>query len=445
MKDQGGEHPVRSGTGGPSAYGMKHARSGKGSAQDPSYPTADSNALMDTLAQNPLDQTEHLVDGTPPKTAMDPLGLSPDSARNIHHILLMGHGTALRSKVRGTTGIPSAHSSQAPRTRVADLAHMLRDSGYQVTTSTSPLDSQRLLEKIRPSAIVLDPLIPTAEGVEFEMIAEIQKQGDPIPLLLLVGNLRELQEIRRIPILFKDFLVHPFRAAELLQRIELLLVSKERYLELQTRTRTLEGQVIRDFKTGLYTERHFRHLLRQEFQRAERHHLPLSFLLIDVDNFKQINDNCEYSFGDFVLKQFANILQNSIRDIDHAARFGGDEFMALLPNTTPAEAVQVAARIRQQLNKREFDNGTYQARVTISIGADTYDGRGLSSPEDLRRRANLALKEAKTRGKNRIWLYSGVELKRSPAAADGPKTGSPKAGESKAEGSQGETTGGSSD
>jgi diguanylate cyclase (GGDEF)-like protein len=415
MMKQGGENPVRSGAGTSSAYGIENSPNKKPSSNSETphanVHAAGNHAMVKTPVNHKI-EAEHLVDSIPPRTVSDPHGQPPGSAKNIHHILLMGHGTALRSKVRGSTGIPSPASPEAPRTRVADLACMLRDSGYQVTTSTSPLDSQRLLEKIRPSAIVLDPLIPTAEGIEFEMIADIQKQGDPIPLLLLVGNLRELQEIRRIPILFKDFLVHPFRAAELLQRIELLLVSKERFLELQTRTRTLEGQIIRDFKTGLYTERHFRHLLRQEFQRAERHHLPLSFLLIDVDNFKQINDNYEYSFGDFVLKNFAQILQNSIRDIDHAARFGGDEFMALLPNTTPAEAVQVAARIRQQLSKREFDNGTYQTRLTISIGADTYDGRGLSSPEDLRRRANLALKEAKARGKNRIWLYSGVELKK---------------------------------
>ena len=427
MKEQGGDQPVHSGAGGPSAYRIQNASKTKMGASNPSIhvggadTSSDSNSTKDSSTPGSeipgSHPTKQLVDSIPPRTVSGPHGRNTGSARQIHHILLMGHGTALRSKVRKSSGLQAAHPSplenpEGGGTRVADLARMLRDSGYQVTTSTSPLDSQRLLEKIRPSAIVLDPLVPTAEGIEFEMIAEIQKQGDPIPLLLLVGNLRELQEIRRIPILFKDFLVHPFRAAELLQRIELLLVSKERYLELQNRARTLEGQVIRDFKTGLYTERHFRHLLRQEFQRAERHHLPLSFLLIDVDNFKQINDNFEYSFGDFVLKSFAQILQNSIRDIDHAARFGGDEFMALLPNTTPAEAVQVAARIRQQLSKREFDNGTYQTRLTISIGADTYDGRGLSSPEDLRRRANLALKEAKNRGKNRIWLYSGVERKK---------------------------------
>ena len=67
----------------------------------------------------------------------------------------------------------------------------------------------------------------------------------------------------------------------------------------------------------------------------------------------------------------------------------------------------MAGRFRNQVVRSAFDNGHYQTRITVSIGIDTYDGRGISSPEDLRRRANLALKEAKTRGKNKIWLYSG--------------------------------------
>jgi predicted signal transduction protein with EAL and GGDEF domain len=110
-----------------------------------------------------------------------------------------------------------------------------------------------------------------------------------------------------------------------------------------------------------------------------------------------------------VLNEFAQILRRNVRDIDHSARFGGDEFMLLLPNTTTAEAVQVAARIRNQVARKIFDNGQYQMKVTVSIGLDTYDGRGLSSPDDLRSRANRALKEAKRLGKNRIWLYSGGE------------------------------------
>lgn len=315
----------------------------------------------------------------------------------IHHVFLMCHRPA--SDPIGPEEPPGPEL----------IAESLKASGYQVTWSRSPLDSKRLLEKVRPSVVVLDPMVCVADGVEFELASGLQLAEDPIPLLVLVNDLTELQEIRKVQALFKNFLVKPFSQEELLHRLELLLLSKDSYLSLQLHARKLEGQVIRDFKTGLYTERHFRHLLRQEFQRAERHHSSLSFLLIDIDNFKQINDDFEYRFGDFVLAQFAEILQRNVRDIDHLARLGGDEFLILLPSTTRAEAVQVASRICKHVAKKSFDDSIYHARVTCSIGIDTYDGRGLSSPEDLQTRANMALKESKARGKNRIWLYSGPD------------------------------------
>ncbi|PIE23763.1 MAG: hypothetical protein CSA62_06565 [Planctomycetota bacterium] len=355
----------------------------------------------------------------------------------IHHVFLMCHRAEAQEALFHPEENPGLgeHGSGRQGQRHSDgteqthdlpslLFRLLQEHGYQVTLSRSPIESRRLLELVRPSLIVLDPLVCSAGAVEFETVSELQGQLDPIPLVVLVDELSELRELRRVPALFKDFVIKPFRREELLHRIELQLQSKERFIQLQSHTRKLEGQVIRDFKTGLYTERHFRHLLRQEFQRAERHHTALSFLLLDVDDFKTINDSCEYSFGDYVLNEFAQILLRNVRDIDHSARFGGDEFMLLLPNTTTAEAVQVAARIRNQVQRKTFDNSSYQQRITVSIGIDTFDGRGLSSPDDLRRRANLALKEAKKRGKNRIWLYSGGEepedarLKQS-ASADG--------------------------
>ncbi len=310
------------------------------------------------------------------------------------HVLLMLH--------RKTEASPSLQGPAAP-----DLARSLSAAGYQVTTSENPIDSKRILEKICPSVIVLDPLVCRAESVEFDLVRRLQTKENPIPLIVLVGSLGELPEVRRVPAAFKDFVVRPFSQEELAQRIEQSLQAKERYLSLQIHARRLEGEVIRDSKTGLYTERHFRHLLGQEFQRSERHRTPLSFVLIDIDNFKRINDSFEYLYGDFVLAEFAKILSRSIRGIDHAARFGGDEFMVLLPNTSPAEAVRVAGRFRSQLARRVFDNRTYRTTITVSIGIDTYDGRGMSTPEELRRRANLALKDAKARGKNKIWLYSG--------------------------------------
>jgi diguanylate cyclase (GGDEF)-like protein len=137
-------------------------------------------------------------------------------------------------------------------------------------------------------------------------------------------------------------------------------------------------------------------------------------LLIDVDNFKAVNDTTEYAFGDEVLRRVAEALHGTVRETDFAARFGGDEFCVLLPQTSPAEAVQTALRIRQRIAGTVMQSGNYQRQVTVSIGVDSYDGRSASSIDHLRRNANRALQEAKRRGKNQVWLYSGKEMGKEP-------------------------------
>ena len=156
-----------------------------------------------------------------------------------------------------------------------------------------------------------------------------------------------------------------------------------------------------------------------QWKRAQRHQNPLSLLLIDVDNFKGVNDTTEYAFGDEVLRRVADALKGNVRETDFAARFGGDEFCVLLPQTSPAEAVQTALRIRKRISGMSVSSGSYERQVTVSIGVDSYDGRKASSVDQLRRNANRALQEAKRRGKNQVWLYSGAEAPASSEASGG--------------------------
>jgi diguanylate cyclase (GGDEF)-like protein len=95
-----------------------------------------------------------------------------------------------------------------------------------------------------------------------------------------------------------------------------------------------------------------------------------------------------------------------VRETDFAARLGGDEFCLLLPQTTPKEAVQTALRIRQRIAETVVTDGDYSRAVTVSMGIDAYDGRSKTSARDLRSRANQALKDAKKRGKNQVWLFT---------------------------------------
>lgn len=295
------------------------------------------------------------------------------------------------------------------RDPISELCAALSRSGYTVQLADSLAQSHRLAQERRPDLVVLNPLVLCAGGVELELLEGMQHRDDPVPVILLVDDLQALGEARQMQIPFRDFVLKPASTAEVVHRVELALHTRARVRGLQARAQKLESQVSMDFKTGLVSELYMKRILGTEWKRAQRHQNPLSLLLIDVDDFKSVNDTTEYTFGDEVLRRVADALKANVRETDFAARFGGDEFCVLLPQTSPAEAVQTALRIRQRIGGMIVQSGNYQRQVTVSIGVDCYDGRSASTMEHLRRNANRALHEAKRRGKNQVWLYSGRE------------------------------------
>jgi diguanylate cyclase (GGDEF)-like protein len=302
----------------------------------------------------------------------------------------------------------------------AQIEAMAR-AGFSIRESESLAQSCRLLAEVQPDVVILNPLVLCAGGVELELLEGLQKEEEPVPVLLLVNDLGMLAEARNLKIAFRDFLLKPYTPAECTHRVELALLARRKFQRLQARNRQLEGQVSVDFKTGLISELYFRRILGLEWKRAQRHQNPLSLLLLDVDDFKRINDSTEYVFGDEVLKRVAESLRSTIRETDFAARCGGDEFCVLLPQTSPAEAVQTALRIRQRIAGMNVQTLGYAQKVTVSIGIDTFDGRSAMTVDVLRRNANQALKEAKRRGKNQVWLYAGRESPTGAADERGPE------------------------
>jgi diguanylate cyclase (GGDEF)-like protein len=301
------------------------------------------------------------------------------------------------------------------RDPLGELTAALARSGFDVRVGESLAQSHRLVAQTRPDVVVLNPLVLCAGGIELELLEGLQRDDDPVPVILLVDDLRMLADARQTKIPFRDFVLKPYSAAECVHRVELALLTRTKIRALHVRTQQLESQVSIDFKTGLISELYFKRILGLEWKRAQRHQNPLSLLLIDVDNFKDVNDSTEYAFGDEVLRRVAEALKHTVRETDFPARFGGDEFCVLLPQTSPAEAVQTALRIRQRIAGTVVQSGSYERQVTVSIGVDSHDGRNAGNLDNLRRNANRALHEAKRRGKNQVWLFSGKETELSGA------------------------------
>ncbi|MEI6609100.1 MAG: sensor domain-containing diguanylate cyclase [Deltaproteobacteria bacterium] len=175
-----------------------------------------------------------------------------------------------------------------------------------------------------------------------------------------------------------------------------------------------EQQLARtDGLTGIYNRRYFFELATREFSAALRYLRPLSIILFDADNLKQINDSFGHQVGDRLLALLAKTAAEQLRAVDELARYGGDEFIVLLPQTSAQQAFPIAERIREQTAAIRMETGRDPCGVTLSMGIAGTEGEpGDSSIEAVISRADKALYQAKAEGRNRAVIY-GEEKKKS--------------------------------
>jgi diguanylate cyclase (GGDEF)-like protein len=161
-----------------------------------------------------------------------------------------------------------------------------------------------------------------------------------------------------------------------------------------------------DGLTGLINRRHFEERLTAEFARSERYRSPLSCFLLDIDHFKRVNDTWGHPFGDVVLREVAGVAKRALRDVDVIARYGGEELIALLPETSPEEAWRAAERVRMGVEAMrltaETDAGKQTVKCTASIGVATFPSDSVSSAGSLVQIADECLYEAKHAGRNQV-------------------------------------------
>jgi two-component system cell cycle response regulator len=224
-----------------------------------------------------------------------------------------------------------------------------------------------------------------------------------LPIILLAQEGEEGRIIRGLELGINDYLMRPIDQQELTARLR-TQVRRKRYND-QLRasvTQTIE-MAVTDALTGLHNRRYLDSHLQTLFDRAVARRRPLSVMITDLDRFKTVNDTHGHDGGDDVLREFARRLRKNVRGIDLACRFGGEEFVVVMPDTDGAVAEKVAERIRAEIAQMPFVVGDAgeTIEVTVSVGVSSML-KGLDSVAGLMKRADLALYEAKSAGRNRV-------------------------------------------
>jgi two-component system cell cycle response regulator len=224
-----------------------------------------------------------------------------------------------------------------------------------------------------------------------------------LPILILVEAEDNMRLLRGLEIGVNDYLTRPIDRNEMFARVR-TQIRKKRYGErLRDNLQLSLELAITDSLTGLYNRRYMETHLATLAQEALSHHKPLALLILDIDFFKSINDRFGHDAGDDVLREFATRVRKSIRGIDLACRYGGEEFVVVMPETDLAVAAVVAERIRRGVAGDPFpiQKGAGAVDITISVGIAAL-GSGNDTPEALLKRADQALYRAKRDGRNRV-------------------------------------------
>jgi two-component system cell cycle response regulator len=222
-----------------------------------------------------------------------------------------------------------------------------------------------------------------------------------VPIILLAEEGEDDRIVRGLELGINDFLIRPIDRQELTARLR-TQVRRKRYNDhlRASVTQTIE-MAVTDGLTGLHNRRYLDSHLQTLFDRAVARRRPLSLMITDLDRFKSVNDTYGHDGGDEVLREFARRLRKNVRGIDLACRFGGEEFVVVMPDTEAAIAEKVAERVRAEIAELPFIINGENVSVTVSVGVSSLK-RGADSVAELLKRADVALYEAKSGGRNRV-------------------------------------------
>jgi diguanylate cyclase (GGDEF)-like protein len=291
-----------------------------------------------------------------------------------------------------------------------DKLHLLEAAltlaGYRVTTATDGDEALAAIESYQPDLVITDVMMPRMNGYELAQRIRANPRTKFIPVIMQTAAGRRVEDLRRASeVGALGYITDP-------TDLDLLLARTRTLLEFKAYLDVCEEAAFTDHLTGLANRRRFERQLEREVNRTLRLEHPFSLLMIDIDNFKRLNDTFGHDVGDEAIRRIGKVLSEGTRGIDLAARIGGEEFAVLLVETELTRGLEVADRLRLAIKDLSIPPVDY---VTASFGVAECPSNARTSTGILKAADNL-LYEAKRNGRDRV---VGPPLMKSNSAVAG--------------------------
>ncbi len=271
-------------------------------------------------------------------------------------------------------------------------ACILNEAKMLTKIVNNPLHFLSVLQEFQPDLILMDINMPHCSGVELAQVVNQQESLSSIPIVFLSTISERTKQLELLSIAGDDFLTKPVEPKHLLAAVHNRLL----------RMRMLRSRMMRDSLTNLYNHTMILNHLDREILIAERGHNPLTVCLIDIDHFKATNDNYGHQAGDAVLRNLSNLLRTSLRKTDLIGRYGGEEFLIILPDADLKHAEKIINDIRIAFAIYPHDLNGQTIHCTFSAGLATL--KDFKTNSDMVKAADEALYRAKEAGRNRVCL-----------------------------------------
>ena len=278
------------------------------------------------------------------------------------------------------------------------LKDILEDENYTVFQVNNGIQVLDMVHDIKPDVILLDIMMPGMDGFEVCKGLKNDFEVKDIPIIMVTAKTESSDLKKALEIGAFDYIKKPIDEVEVIARVQSAL----RFKEYQDK---LKEMASKDGLTGVYNHALLIELFEKELNKQERNAGNISFVMLDIDYFKKVNDSYGHISGDIVLKELSQILEASTRSSDIVGRFGGEEFGIVLPEISADEAYKLCDRIRQTIENYDFFISDIAIKITVSMGMYFKTSNDSISNKDIIKNADAALYTAKHSGRNRVEVF----------------------------------------